>query len=436
MVSAVVELCFPGRLTAQRDVRAARSVLPLELSTLVQCLALAVGPACALAPLALPIILFLLGCAGLRDLVSSGRTWRTPINGIALVSFAAFAWLCLSGLWSPVPTKAGRQIVQFLLILAPSLLAFRYVIALQRPAAAALSKVVAASVLMGAAVLTFEFLGGQKLHRLWLCLVNPGTNAFAFSIGEIDVASINRPVTVIGVLLFPLSLAAERRFDRATAFAMLSVWLVISFFSTSQAAFLGMAAGILAALCTHVAPRLARNGILAAVAVSLASVVPLSLLNHETGFAEKYLSSGVFEDACVGQRSEMYYAASTVILEKPIAGHGLESSCKPQTILNPRTGESMFYSHHPHNFALQVLLESGFVGGAFFVILTALVLRRLAALSRDIEIWTLGAITASVTMASFSIGLWQSWWLSSIALVVVTLALECRVNAPAAEHGV
>ena len=71
---------------------------------------------------------------------------------------------------------------------------------------------------------------------------------------------------------------------------------------------------------------------------------------------------------------------------------------------------------HPHNAVLQVWLELGAVGALIGLGLLLAILRAIGRMldNRLPRAAALGMFTSGLALASFSFGIWQSWWLSSI----------------------
>lgn len=121
-------------------------------------------------------------------------------------------------------------------------------------------------------------------------------------------------------------------------------------------------------------------------------------------------------------RFEIWNFSFARFLEKPLFGWGLDSSREiPGGRRSlPSTFEAELMPLHPHNSALQVWLELGFLGVAAYVLVLLFVGRRIERLADD----RIAMAFATATLAAFAVqsqlsfGTWQNWWLASAALTV------------------
>lgn len=71
---------------------------------------------------------------------------------------------------------------------------------------------------------------------------------------------------------------------------------------------------------------------------------------------------------------------------------------------------------HPHNGAIQIWLELGFIGALLAAFLSFKIIKNFwgKAHSKKEVAYALGLYSSSFTMICVSYGLWQSWWLSGL----------------------
>jgi O-antigen ligase len=107
------------------------------------------------------------------------------------------------------------------------------------------------------------------------------------------------------------------------------------------------------------------------------------------------------------------------IWQKPFQGWGLNASRGLNEIA---VYEKMgFIQNHPHNIGLQLWLENGLTG---VVIICGLIysfyhqLLVSASARSELAMWG-GSFVATMVFANISLGIWQSWWVSSIWIVVL-----------------
>jgi O-antigen ligase len=136
--------------------------------------------------------------------------------------------------------------------------------------------------------------------------------------------------------------------------------------------------------------------------------------------------------------------AAARIAEKPLAGWGMEASralpggrARPDAatldrlnITTPAQREFLALAHvevmplHPHNGALQLWLELGGIGaliGAALILLLGFAASRSA-----VPAVGAGMLASAAVTGMLSFGLWQAWWVASLLLAMVALALLPR----------
>jgi O-antigen ligase len=87
---------------------------------------------------------------------------------------------------------------------------------------------------------------------------------------------------------------------------------------------------------------------------------------------------------------------------------------------------------HPHDAALQVWLELGLPGAVLFAALLALFWLRLDRLpgSRFYLAAAGGALTAALAPLFAAYGVWQEWWIGTLALALFLTLVMARAVAP------
>jgi O-antigen ligase len=137
-----------------------------------------------------------------------------------------------------------------------------------------------------------------------------------------------------------------------------------------------------------------------------------------------------------GHRLLIWSFTGDRIAEQPLLGWGLDSSrAIPGGNAEMRPGQN-WLPLHPHDAALQVWLELGLPGAALFALLLALFWLRLDRLSgpRLYAAAAGGALAASLAPLFAAYGVWQEWWIGTLALAlffVLVLAREADTCSPA-----
>lgn len=135
---------------------------------------------------------------------------------------------------------------------------------------------------------------------------------------------------------------------------------------------------------------------------------------------ENFQSKGLEISRAVKQRLEIWQYSSELILERPILGHGFDTSrdIGNEGFMIEGTNWAAL-PLHPHNAILQIWLELGMVG----VIAVCIIMWELwRNLERKIESGQeiavlLAVFSAIATISLISFGVWQYWWIAAWALI-------------------
>ncbi|MDD9798350.1 MAG: O-antigen ligase family protein, partial [Alphaproteobacteria bacterium] len=240
-----------------------------------------------------------------------------------------------------------------------------------------------------------------------------------FGSGQLETREIHRASAAISVMIFLVAAQFAKNGHRRYALIFLLIWLLLTYFSPSQSAFAGTLIGILATGFAFLRKRLTHYILVFSLAAGFVFAVPFSVLNYKTNFAEKYLNKGIMKEAHIVTRSETYYGISKQILKKPVFGHGLEASRSVKSLVDEQTGKRLFFSLHPHNFILQILFETGYVGGFLFWVVFCLMLMKIRQYDTSLQPFMYGTISSVAVISLFAFGFWQTWWLAGLGIVII-----------------
>lgn len=123
-------------------------------------------------------------------------------------------------------------------------------------------------------------------------------------------------------------------------------------------------------------------------------------------------------------RLEIWTFTSDLITQRPWFGYGLDASrtLGRDILIAGIQGSSL--PLHPHNAALHIWLETGFVGVLLFAAsLVALgeMLSRLSTLSTIQTLALIWVVVAYASLLVFSYGVWQEWHQASLAMAVAVI---------------
>lgn len=212
----------------------------------------------------------------------------------------------------------------------------------------------------------------------------------------------------------------------------------------SQAAAVGIILMVGAMLVVYVLPRAGFKVIFGAIAAYILAA-PL-LFRAGVHFIN---ANGVSLPPSFFSRVKGWEAIGEKIAEKPLVGHGLESTYKwgelfesrPEWLADAvaRYGPDMGWAKyeiinsHPHNMALQIWVDTGLIGAVLFAAAVALLGWRLKA-PRDwppvAKYAAAGLTGAALATFSFGYSMWNEAFWAGVAIVAATIVLQARRDDP------
>jgi O-antigen ligase len=247
-----------------------------------------------------------------------------------------------------------------------------------------------------------------------------------------EVFRLNRALVTLVMLLPVLGILAETRRERFAALLVGAIVVVVAVQSesaTSALAALVMGiVSVLAWLNWRWMSRLVLSGTLLAIATGPFHGLILRMTIPE--WLHDRLSS-----ASSSIRVTIYTAFESAIAAAPILGSGFNSASRfkdePGFRRIPPELQSYVEFGHPHNAAVQLWLEMGFVGAALVAALVVFAYRAMQDLPAGMRPLALGFWAATVAVAIVSHGAWQAWWLALVGIGIVLFsarAIERRAS--------
>ncbi|MGJ3261485.1 MAG: O-antigen ligase family protein [Rhodospirillales bacterium] len=259
------------------------------------------------------------------------------------------------------------------------------------------------------------------------------------AIERADKLSVFSSGMVVIALLTPMAVTHLVRQGRKLHAAGLALaGAVLAALSGSNAAVLAFA--VIAATAPllwkfpRVMPRLVAAGCVLGT-LALPPVVTLSLKFFDDGARptteQTYRTDPDGAAGSLGHRYYIWRFATERALERPLAGWGLDTSrAIPGGHENIAIGKELM-PLHPHNATLQLWLELGVPGVLIGALVYLLLFRyRFGDAMSDVEVFIKPLTLAAVfVVANATYGIWQTWWLSALALVVAAMFMWDRKPA-------
>lgn len=383
-----------------------------------------------LAPLSAPILLPACTLAPLAwrrpRALEVAAAW--PSSAIMALAIAVLYLVVVAG-WSPSAPDA-YLVVLSLLVLAVSL--HVTLTALSQIGVApirAMSVGLVIGVAASGAIIFCEVFTHQWIRRL-LASVAPGAffdrQHMIMTDGWVTFAApylLNRSVAALTMLFWPAALACVRLGLRRSPLLLAPAAIAIfgSVHITSMVAFAGAA---LVLGLSFLAPACMRTAMTAAWIAAVLLVVPLAGMGYS---GKLYLTDWLFNTA--KQRIVIWGYTSSLISQAPIGGAGLHAARilhekhRKDAAHAPGTDYRLTTGHHTHNIYLQAWYETGATGACLLMAIGLLTLRALARSAKDCRSHLNAAFACCAIMGASSFGLWQPWFLASLALAAVFASL-------------
>ena len=332
--------------------------------------------------------------------------FRRPLG---IVLGLLLGWALTSVLWSIVPDETLSLLKSLIVIFLAALVIVAAAGELETHERRTVAGLALAGLGVGLVLLVIELAAGQPLANL-LRGSRPG-------LPQLELSMLNAGLAALLIVMWPLALELGRRRAGAGALLLLlAAVLVLWGVSASAKLALGLAA--LVGLAVFFGGRRALRifAVLVVAGIALAPVVPRTVLTPER-FAASFPE---LRDSAL-HRVHIWDFSARTIAQRPLVGWGLDSSRAIPGGQVEAIEHGPYMSLHPHNAALQMWLELGLPGAAAFA---ALALIGLIAAGR-LETWqraaAAAALAAALGVASLSFGIWQNWWLATLALAAAII---------------
>ncbi len=363
-----------------------------------------------------------LALGAIAVLVRGDVNWRETVsNGVrtrwVLAASAFVFWSAAAVFWAPhLPIAAWLKV----------LLAFA-LIAIVNTGLARLPAITVQQLATLAVISALALLGLLLFERL--------TDGLLIRIDRSSDTSVQILNTLSGGLVllscacFPIAwLIKQRTGQRLWPIAFIAICFTLSLIYRMDAIPVGLIAGILSALLVLRWHTRGYVVVLVATGILALSWAPLTM-----GASALHLDSWLTEniDRNWGYRIIIWHYVGELLREHFVVGHGFDAARTlgaAADLLPDRAGNSTFL--HPHNGILQIWLELGLVGVAFFAATAVLLIRRIlnCAPSPGALAAITGTIIFSTTIWLLSYGIWQGWWIAVLGLAACTVVLVLRVD--------
>lgn len=371
-----------------------------RLSIILMLFALLLAPLSLLAPKAVVPLVFAAALAGGLVLGRSALPWRVIDRRLAGALVLFIAWCLAAALWSIHPADAATLALRVGVLL----LALLYLVDLVRLLEDRQRKRVVQGFCLGfavtATIVVIDLLFDMPIFRLLKGTADGGNHYW----------QLNRGVSALAILVWPLAVFAWRRRWRTAALLLPSAFFALTLLSDSSASMIALCAALLAAAVAYFG-RAAARLVLAGAVVGTLLAAPLAVdLIPRAG-----LDEGGMLPINALHRLHIWEVVSDHIGERPVFGWGFDASPDlPTAGVEPFAPGVKVIPSHPHNGALQIMVETGLFGMLLAMAFLVLIARRIDRLEPPARVFAVAMFVTVLGIASIAYGLWQSHWLALI----------------------
>ncbi|HVC52694.1 MAG TPA: O-antigen ligase family protein [Stellaceae bacterium] len=339
-----------------------------------------------------------LAAAGLVAARPPLRLRRLTLPGLLLALLVA--WGAASAAWSLIPGHSLALAFRVLALFAAALALAASAAAAQRPERLLVALLAGGA--LGIALAAIDFASGGVLSS-------------ALYTRPYRPAELNQITAAVAILTLPAAAALWCHEARVAAIATLAAGLATVALLVDDSAKAGLILALPVAGLVWWRRGAAARGFATLSAVAIMTV-PWTL-PRLAGWPHLFAAAKAFR-LSLAHRLLIWAFAGAHIIERPGAGWGLDASrAIPGGKVEVIAGGTAM-PLHPHDAALQVWLELGVPGAVLFAGFVALLWRRIA----DAD-WpplyaaaAAGSLTAALAVAFSAYGIWQEWWLGTLAL--------------------
>lgn len=391
-----------------------RGLAPATAAILTIAFALA-GPILALAPLGMAPLVIAAGILATAAERVQGGSWPNPPVPLATALGGLVLWCALSLIWGIDPREGAHKLVDIAAIWIVLLALLGFADRIGPDQRGRLALVLAGGLAVGLILLAIETMFDYPLHRLVMGSNNPRL---------VDLMESKRSVDALPLLVWPVAIALARLGKKWLAIVLILTFAAACTRWTASSAMLGMAVAIVILLLAVRWPKSARRLLGAVTILAFMLVVPFAIMTYDHGAAASPLIKRSGQ-----HRAEIWHFAAERALERPLFGHGFDSS---RAIPNGsevsafQAPDKPIIPLHPHNVFLQIWLELGAVGVALAAIPPLLALRAIGDWPLDAARLGTAGFAASLVVAGLAFGIWQSWWMATLAFSAVAASTVAR----------
>jgi exopolysaccharide production protein ExoQ len=378
------------------------------------------GPVLSVAPLGMSPLLIATGLLGYgAERIQSG-SWPV-LPRMTLLVFAAFiVWCGLSLLWDLNPASGGRKLIDVAAVALSLSAMLGLATRVSERQRRQLCQVLIGGLAVGFILLAVETVFDFPLYRAVVGSTNPKL---------VDLVEAKRSVDALPLLVWPVCFALARLGLPWVGGIVAVLFSVACIKLTASSATLGMFFSLIVLAASFVSPTWVRRLLALGTALAFILIIPVAITAYDEGGTSSHWLKHSAQ-----HRVEIWHFAAERALERPLLGYGFNASRyvpngdAVSKFLPP--GQSLI-PLHPHDAFLQIWLEVGAVGALIMAVALLILLNAVKRWPIGMSRFTLPGYAAGIVVAALAFGIWQSWWMATIAFSIAAY----RMIGPGHEHG-
>ena len=379
-----------------------------------------------------------------------GARWRELAQPRILLALflTASVYTLLSAVWSAVPGTSVEKAALFAAFSMVTLAAASSIDRLDAGELRSISRSTIAGAIVGAAYVMLEVLTEGRITITLMNVVSVFRPENAKHvhiedgvITDINMSRFNHHATMLVLFLWPMLLlmketwAGPRRGLIAGLFLVaIAVGVFLSEHDSSQ---LAIIVSLFAWLLAKTWPRMTIRGMALLWCLGFVAIIPLVHLAYDAGLHKAESLPNSFRARIIIWDYTRERALNSTWLGIGAGATRVERQPRSKVDLPPGFVFPRATGQHAHNIFLQTWFELGLFGAIIFAALGAAVILRILLLPPEVQPFAAASFAAFGVIASFAWGMWQTWWVCAIGLMIVYLCLgTALLRRPGAEASV
>jgi len=394
-------------------------------------------------PRAIPFFYLFLALLAAIELWRTGKTSEAvKIPGLFWILISLFTvWCFVTILWSLVPLQAMSKVLFLTYTILAAWIIYRWLSTISLSMSQHLNSGLFIGFAIGTLFLTIETVLDQPIAKSFLNnfeFARPDTAKHIRIINNevvnLPLYLLNRNIATLNILLWPTILFAVSQWEGKRGWiisgALFALVALVTFHSVHETSMTALLAGVVCFSLNYFIPRIGRIMMIAIWISALVFVIPVALKAYDAN-----LHKAEWMPPSAQARIVLWSNTARSYMSNPILGVGVRTTQfiddeRVKKANNPRTDnhKNIGTARHGHNIYLQTWYELGAVGAILLLLSGLALLTRINRMLPQIKIFVLTTFGVAITIAAFTWGMWQVWYIAMFAFSSAAMLIASRQN--------